>query len=119
MLFLYLVDGKWSDFGDYEECSKSCGGGIMKRFRTCTNPAPAHGGEKCTGWNFNFKVCNAKPCPGDLQVSTTDAYLAPCQISLIECFCQKSQGLKAAIIDLHRALITSMKMLGKVVAAFR
>ena len=60
-----IVDGKWSNFGEYEECSKSCGGGIMKRFRTCTNPAPAHGGKKCIGTNVHLKACNTKPCPGD------------------------------------------------------
>ena len=90
ILLLSLVDGKWSDFGEYEECSKSCGGGIMRRFRTCTNPAPAHGGKKCAGINFNFKVCNAKPCPGDLQVSVKVTYLGPFQTSVMKRFCENS-----------------------------
>lgn len=42
---LFTVDGGWSDFGDWSECSGSCG--IMTRRRTCTNPPPSNGGACC------------------------------------------------------------------------
>ncbi|XP_044166634.1 SCO-spondin-like [Acropora millepora] len=39
------VDGGWSDFGEWSECSGSCG--IMTRRKTCTNPPPSSGGACC------------------------------------------------------------------------
>ena len=50
------VDGGWSDFS---ACSKTCGDDTQTR--TCTNPAPAFGGEECVG--ASSKSCNLKACP--------------------------------------------------------
>ena len=33
------IDGNWSDYGVWSECSKHCGGGSQTRRRTCNNPA--------------------------------------------------------------------------------
>ena len=57
----YSVDGGWSD---WSECSKKCGGGWKKR--SCTDPAPAHGGADCSkGYGPGDKEsCNTKDCPG-------------------------------------------------------
>lgn len=33
-----VVDGQWSNWGDFTECSRSCGGGVKKRYRSCKNP---------------------------------------------------------------------------------
>ncbi|XP_078352100.1 thrombospondin-2-like [Oculina patagonica] len=57
------VDGGWSDFGEWGECSVTCGGGIKERTRTCTNPPPAHGGKDCVGNNKEEQECNTDPCP--------------------------------------------------------
>ncbi|KAL9952088.1 hypothetical protein ACROYT_G039293 [Oculina patagonica] len=59
------VDGGWSDFGDWSECSVTCGDGQQERSRTCTNPPPAYGGAECTGSNKETKPCNNGPCPVD------------------------------------------------------
>ena len=57
------VDGGFSNWGDWSSCSKSCGGGSMKRYRTCTSPRPQYGGLNCTG-NFSERVtCNTLSCP--------------------------------------------------------
>ena len=56
------LDGAWSDFG---ECSKSCGGGTETR--TCSNPAPANGGNNCVG--DSTKVCNTQGCPGQSSLA--------------------------------------------------
>ena len=50
-----IVDGVWSDWSN---CTKVCGGGQQRR--TCTNPAPFHGGRSCTG--AAEKECNVKAC---------------------------------------------------------
>ena len=61
----YLVDGGWSAYGKYGQCTKKCGGGVKIRSRTCTNPKPAHGGEPCTGKSEETASCNTKQCPGE------------------------------------------------------
>ena len=33
-----IINGNWSKWGEFTECSRSCGGGIRKRFRTCDDP---------------------------------------------------------------------------------
>ena len=58
------VDGGWSDYGSWSECSVACGGGTQTRTRTCTNPAPTHGGADCVGEAAETQDCNIQPCPG-------------------------------------------------------
>ena len=60
-----LVDGGYSDFGDWSECSAECDGGTQTRSRTCTNPAPAHGGADCVGDSTETRECNTQACPGN------------------------------------------------------
>ena len=66
--FPYLVDGDYSDFGDWSVCSAECGGGTQTRTRTCTNPAPAHGGADCVGDSSETRECNTQACPGYLTL---------------------------------------------------
>ena len=56
------VDGGYSNFGDWSECSEDCEGGIQTRNRTCTNPAPANGGADCVGDSIETKECNTFIC---------------------------------------------------------
>ncbi|WAR29799.1 HMCN1-like protein, partial [Mya arenaria] len=58
-----LVDGHWSDWSVWSGCDVTCGNGEHSRDRTCTYPAPAHGGLDCTGLNADRKTCNNNPCP--------------------------------------------------------
>ena len=68
--FISSVDGGWSA-GTWEECSVECGGGIQYFARTCTNPAPANGGEYCVGGRrINPRECNTQPCPGIILLSS-------------------------------------------------
>ncbi|XP_063693637.1 coadhesin-like [Bolinopsis microptera] len=62
---IFMIDGGWSDFGDWSECSAECGGGTKKRDRTCTNPAPEHGGAECQGEDSENQDCNTQDCPVD------------------------------------------------------
>ncbi|CAC5416980.1 unnamed protein product [Mytilus coruscus] len=63
------VNGAWSEYGAPKcgSCSVTCGNGtqIRTRTRTCTNPKPAFGGNKCTGNSSeqNEQICSLRRCP--------------------------------------------------------
>ncbi|XP_063692741.1 uncharacterized protein LOC134824699 isoform X2 [Bolinopsis microptera] len=57
------IDGRWSDFGAWSECSVECGGGSQTRTKTCSNPPPKNGGEECVGGDSETRNCNTEACP--------------------------------------------------------
>eukprot|EP00058_Branchiostoma_floridae_P018788 XP_002604277.1 hypothetical protein BRAFLDRAFT_88566 [Branchiostoma floridae] len=67
------VDGEWSDWSPWSGCSVTCGSGTETRDRSCTNPAPAHGGTDCVGPDEEVQACDAGvPCPAPTtEVMTT------------------------------------------------
>uniref|UniRef100_A0A8C3J6R6 Hemicentin-1 n=1 Tax=Calidris pygmaea TaxID=425635 RepID=A0A8C3J6R6_9CHAR len=71
------VDGNWSEWGLWEECSKSCGQGNRTRTRTCSNPPAQHGGKPCDGSAVDSVMCNIRPCPVDGEWSSWLPW-APC-----------------------------------------
>ncbi|XP_009996158.1 PREDICTED: hemicentin-1 [Chaetura pelagica] len=64
------VDGNWSEWGLWEECSKSCGQGNRTRSRSCSNPPAQHGGKPCDGSPVDSIMCNIRPCPVDGEWSS-------------------------------------------------
>ena len=58
------VNGRYTDFGEWSECSAKCGEGKQTRTRTCTNPAPANGGLDCVGEASQTRPCSRGECPG-------------------------------------------------------
>uniref|UniRef100_A0A8C6YIL3 Hemicentin 1 n=1 Tax=Nothoprocta perdicaria TaxID=30464 RepID=A0A8C6YIL3_NOTPE len=59
------VHGGWSEWGLWEECSKSCGQGNRTRSRSCSSPPAQHGGKGCDGRAVESVMCNVRPCPVD------------------------------------------------------
>ncbi|XP_067391212.1 hemicentin-1 isoform X2 [Emydura macquarii macquarii] len=57
------VDGNWSEWGSWEECSRTCGQGNKTRTRTCSNPPTQHGGRPCDSNAVESIMCNIRPCP--------------------------------------------------------
>ncbi|XP_022109876.1 SCO-spondin-like [Acanthaster planci] len=59
------VDGAWTAWSAWADCSISCGGGNTSRSRTCTNPAAVWGGTPCpeTDPSQEWQDCNMFPCP--------------------------------------------------------
>eukprot|EP00058_Branchiostoma_floridae_P013267 XP_002598755.1 hypothetical protein BRAFLDRAFT_74569 [Branchiostoma floridae] len=43
------VNGQWSTWGPWVPCGGECAGKTLERIRTCSDPAPQHGGKKCVG----------------------------------------------------------------------
>ena len=84
LIFVISVDGNWSAWGSWDECSVTCGGGTQRRSRSCTNPPMAHGGKPCTGPSKMIQDCNMHVmCPGKLnryyEVNTTMDFVENCQ----------------------------------------
>ena len=65
--FLYTVDGQWSEWKPWTECTRTCGGGVQTRARTCTQPSPAYGGKDCEGRIDETRPCGTDACPGKLM----------------------------------------------------
>ncbi|XP_061739556.1 hemicentin-1 [Nerophis ophidion] len=57
------VDGNWSEWSSWEECSRSCGQGNRTRVRTCSNPPAQNGGRLCEGRAVEVIMCSVRPCP--------------------------------------------------------
>ena len=58
-------DGGYSKWSEWTECTKTCGGGVKSRERTCTNPVPENGGKDCSklGEPEETVECNTQACP--------------------------------------------------------
>ncbi|XP_020630188.1 coadhesin-like isoform X2 [Orbicella faveolata] len=63
--YIFRVDGGFSQWTEFSECTRSCGTGTRFRTRTCDNPAPRLGGHDCTvhGEDSQTFKCNMNPCP--------------------------------------------------------
>lgn len=66
-----IVDGGWSDWTQWGDCSVTCGGGEKYRYRNCTNPKPQFGGDNCTGHTMEMHECGDTPCPGTVLGTRT------------------------------------------------
>ncbi|XP_060571136.1 semaphorin-5B-like [Ruditapes philippinarum] len=56
------VNGGWSDWSDWGECSVRCDTGLKKRNRSCSNPYPKRTGVHCFGDSTDVEICKQKPC---------------------------------------------------------
>ena len=65
-LFIVLISvgGTYTDFGDWSECSVSCGDGTQTRKRTCNSPFSAEGDADCVGPASETRPCKLRECPG-------------------------------------------------------
>uniref|UniRef100_A0A8L0DW92 ADAM metallopeptidase with thrombospondin type 1 motif, 14 n=1 Tax=Oncorhynchus mykiss TaxID=8022 RepID=A0A8L0DW92_ONCMY len=60
-------DGNWGSWTKFGSCSRTCGGGVRSRSRTCNNPVPAYGGRDCPGSTFDYQMCNMEECVGPYE----------------------------------------------------
>ncbi|XP_060560218.1 netrin receptor UNC5B-a-like isoform X3 [Ruditapes philippinarum] len=59
-----FVNGGWSTWSQWTSCSASCGRGIMRRQRSCSNPTPKGSGDDCPGESVQRESCTSI-CPVD------------------------------------------------------
>ncbi|XP_039072725.1 A disintegrin and metalloproteinase with thrombospondin motifs 7 [Hyaena hyaena] len=57
------VDGGWSGWSAWSTCSRSCGVGVQRAERQCTQPVPKYKGRYCVGERKRFRLCNLQACP--------------------------------------------------------
>lgn len=57
-----IMDGGWSDWSAWGECSESCGTGLKRRHRECDNPVPFRSGKNCLGNNEQTDQCTLRTC---------------------------------------------------------
>ncbi|XP_064614810.1 thrombospondin-1-like [Liolophura sinensis] len=57
------IDGKWSSWGPWSNCSRKCGVGFHERWRECKSPPPQYGGKVCEGKRRDVEKCTNPACP--------------------------------------------------------
>ena len=60
---LNVVDCKWSEYGEWSECSVTCGNGKHISTRKVIQQA-LNGGLECEGEDTKTKPCKLKKCKG-------------------------------------------------------
>ncbi|XP_041373593.1 uncharacterized protein LOC121386672 [Gigantopelta aegis] len=77
------VDGVWTAWShaDVGPCSVSCNGGVrnLTLVRSCDNPPPQNGGQKCSGahsWSTVMSGCNPQSC--NMSLVNEKVYVADC-----------------------------------------
>ncbi|XP_063792751.1 hemicentin-2 [Pseudophryne corroboree] len=56
------VDGGWTGWSSWSQCSVSCGEGIRQRNRSCFSPPPQNGGKTCVGKDTEVETCLLPQC---------------------------------------------------------
>ena len=57
------VDCEWSAYGNWSDCSTSCGEGVKSARRKVSQMA-LNGGKLCEGSAIKSNECELQPCPG-------------------------------------------------------
>jgi len=59
------VNGGYSNWTNFSECTKTCGGGQKYRKRLCDKPKPQNSGKNCSslGKPMESQTCNTDACP--------------------------------------------------------
>ena len=66
------VNGGYSPWVSWSDCSETCGRGISERKRICDKPEPKNGGNPCIGAQHEVKECENSPCSSRLSSSSID-----------------------------------------------
>ena len=76
-MYHFTVHGGWSVWASWETCPVTCGVGIQKRHRTCTNPSPLRHGNHCFGDTMDVQICEQTPCESKYLWDLNIFVLAP------------------------------------------
>lgn len=62
---IFSVDGGWTPWSVWSDCSVTCGRGNQIRTRACINPPPRNNGTHCPGADREMQHCHIAPCLGN------------------------------------------------------
>ena len=66
------IDGGYTEWSKWTECTATCGGGTRRHSRTCTRPKPKNNGKTCVklklGPAIETENCNTKKCGKNITV---------------------------------------------------
>ncbi|XP_077984887.1 uncharacterized protein LOC144439473 [Glandiceps talaboti] len=85
-----IVDGQWSKYNLWSECTATCGGGTQYHTRTCDEPAPLNGGLDCYGVASETRSCNDKECPSCRELEAPENGDLDCNVDGNEIECNVS-----------------------------
>ncbi|XP_043199748.1 semaphorin-5B-like [Amphibalanus amphitrite] len=61
--------GGWTSWSAWSACSHPCGVAVKSRRRSCSSPAPVHGGRDCSGDAEQEIMCHSNPpCPSETSL---------------------------------------------------
>ncbi|CAC5416422.1 unnamed protein product [Mytilus coruscus] len=76
---IMIVDGEWSEWGNWSTCSVSCDNGTMTRTRLCNSPTPDNGGNTCSGNSTEYDICEEETCRVCKQLVEQENTVLSCQ----------------------------------------
>jgi len=95
-VFVTAVDGGWSTWGAWSDCSASCASGAMYRSRICSNPKPNCAGLVCTGNYTDQAPCGSGfTCPGQYHSPRLQTFY--CNVHTCWCI-RKLHFLKRSVV---------------------
>lgn len=74
-----VVDGHWSEWGNWSDCFGECGIGIKTKRRLCNNPTPDNGGLNCSGEATEMDKCFLGECLVCNDLNTTENGILDCR----------------------------------------
>uniref|UniRef100_A0A3P8V8E3 SCO-spondin n=1 Tax=Cynoglossus semilaevis TaxID=244447 RepID=A0A3P8V8E3_CYNSE len=74
------VNGGWSSWSPWSQCSSECDSGVQKRERFCSSPSPQHGGSSCPGPHIQTRECNSHLCSGVCPEGMMYLTAAECEV---------------------------------------
>merc|ERR1712172_400845 len=84
-----VIDGKWSNWGPWGSCSKTCGDGTQKRSRACNSPPPSpDGGAPCEGEDEDTRECGDETCPSSVTGWGAKEFRGPTSNTLLQALIQ-------------------------------
>ena len=79
-----LVDGGWSAWAQWSQCSGECDSGQQHRQRDCTDPSPQWGGQDCRGARNQSETCKSLSVHASVFLC---AYGRVCMSCVYTCVC--------------------------------